>query len=430
MATKYVDSAATGSNDGTSWTDAWTSINNVTGLSNGDTVLIDDGHSEGPSANITFPGSSSSAAPMKYICVDKTDGSLSTGAVLTSNGANHVRIPENVFLYGLTLRTTYQLQIGYTGTNGVVVAENCTFNTYANQPYCDIRLGTGLIGLTVRLRNCTFDQSARTSHGWGSLILQGSVSVWVDNLTFTLPATVTAALFSATTSYYEGAHLQVDNSDLSGFSLLTALVNCDARFSRCSLKSGYSIASSYNPNVSVVLEQCAVGSLSVQPLGMQKGCKGGTVTADDTVYRTGGASDGDNTVSWKMATDTNVQEQFAALASPPVSIFATGGSSITITAYVASAGLNDDDFWMELSGPDDAGTPTAQGYCATSRMALQGTPASLTTDSVSTWNGTYGGSKQKVSLTYTPTLDGYITARFFLAKPSTNAWVDPKIEVA
>ena len=40
----YVDSAATGANNGTSWTDAWTSITSAPGgIAAGDRVFVDDG---------------------------------------------------------------------------------------------------------------------------------------------------------------------------------------------------------------------------------------------------------------------------------------------------------------------------------------------------------------------------------------------------
>ena len=45
MATRYVDPQATGSNSGTSWADAWTSLGAMSGLAPGDTVYISGGPS-------------------------------------------------------------------------------------------------------------------------------------------------------------------------------------------------------------------------------------------------------------------------------------------------------------------------------------------------------------------------------------------------
>ena len=65
MATYYVDSNATGLNDGSSWTDAWTSIASITAVAAGDTVLVSSAHSETTSVNVIPP--SSVVAPVKII---------------------------------------------------------------------------------------------------------------------------------------------------------------------------------------------------------------------------------------------------------------------------------------------------------------------------------------------------------------------------
>jgi hypothetical protein len=61
-ATRYVDNAANGSNNGTSWTNAWTSLGAITGVTGGDTVYISGGTtSKTYSGNWTLsPGSSGS----------------------------------------------------------------------------------------------------------------------------------------------------------------------------------------------------------------------------------------------------------------------------------------------------------------------------------------------------------------------------------
>ncbi len=46
MATYYVDSNATGLNDGSSWTNAWTNLSSSTIASSGDTVLVASDHNE------------------------------------------------------------------------------------------------------------------------------------------------------------------------------------------------------------------------------------------------------------------------------------------------------------------------------------------------------------------------------------------------
>jgi hypothetical protein len=91
-ATWYVDSAATGSNNGTSWTNAWTSLNAISGIASGDTVYISGGPS-GSTRNYTNPsggfppymGSSSSSRITYQIGQD----SLHNGTAIINGGGGY-----------------------------------------------------------------------------------------------------------------------------------------------------------------------------------------------------------------------------------------------------------------------------------------------------------------------------------------------------
>ncbi len=74
MATYYVDNTAAGAADGTSWTDAWTSITSVAGLSAGDTVLFDHSHTESGATRIWAGGTGSLDNPIRLITVARGTG--------------------------------------------------------------------------------------------------------------------------------------------------------------------------------------------------------------------------------------------------------------------------------------------------------------------------------------------------------------------
>ena len=57
------------------------------------------------------------------------------------------------------------------------------------------------------------------------------------------------------------------------------------------------------------------------------------------------------------------------------------------------------------------------------------TPANLTADGVSEWNGADVTTAQYIDITYTPDKPGPIEARIYLAKPSERVSVDPKIYI-
>lgn len=439
MATHYVDSSASGANDGTSKTDAWTSIASATGVAAGDTVLVSHTHSQSIAATTGLKFSNSTAtSPVRLLSTNFSTDALATGAVIqTTAAAYHLSVGGCLFCSGITFGAGYQLKIGQDPVteNDVMQFEGCTLKTVHNQTYNVIQIGKSLDHLVARFDNCTIDQLATTG-GWNSVKVY-SDDLRFHNLSFSLPGTVTNALFEASQSYDELQVILVEGSDLSGFSKLFKTktgINGLVRVARCQLKSGYTaVDGSYPSGLRVHLEACAVGTITAPALGVSHfGGIRGTIESSLSQYRTGGADDGEqaNAYSWEMAANANAAEVYLPLESPPLTRWVDSGSQ-TLTVYVASgATLNDDDFWVEVSSPSEAGSATAQANWQTTRADPLATPAALTTDSGSTWNGTGVGTKQQIDVSLNPTIAGPVVVRCYLAKPSTTVYVDPKLGVA
>lgn len=85
MAVLYVDSAATGTNNGTSWVDALTSIEGLKGIqAAGDTVYFSHTHNETQSLAGDFALESVAASfsnPIKYLSANKDTGALTVGSI-------------------------------------------------------------------------------------------------------------------------------------------------------------------------------------------------------------------------------------------------------------------------------------------------------------------------------------------------------------
>src|SRR5258708_28991348 len=64
-ATWYVDSAATGTHNGTSWANAWTALSQITGVGASDIVYISGGPS-GSTQSYTAPSGGWSPSPATY----------------------------------------------------------------------------------------------------------------------------------------------------------------------------------------------------------------------------------------------------------------------------------------------------------------------------------------------------------------------------
>jgi len=190
------------------------------------------------------------------------------------------------------------------------------------------------------------------------------------------------------------------------------------------------------PGTFILVEGCSSSTnLTVAELGLTEYVDmWGTVKSDLTRYRTGGADDDENANahSWEMVSSANALEIHNPLKTPPMMRWVEAGVDVTVTLYVASGvTLQDDEFWIELSGSDNTANPntTTQGYTATTRAAIQATPANLTTDAVSTWNGVGVGTKQECSVTFTPAEAGPVVVRACLAKASTTVYIDPRLDV-
>lgn len=425
MATIYVDSNATGSNDGTSWANAYTSIASTASAAAGSEIWVASNHSQTGALSVSYTNATI-AAPIKILSVSSVDDSLTAGASLISTGVDDISITGlGLFFHGITFDSGDDISIG--SGDSSTAFESCTFNSTD-------ALNLGGVGGFLQLIGCTID---RQDVGAFSIQVGGDGAVVkIKNCSFAESGSPTNALLNVITN---GSLITIEDSDLTNVS--SDFFNSPSGKSgfvlirRCKLPSSYTLHSSSITQKSfiILLENCDDGVIAVAPLGITK-CESftGSCSTVLTQYRSGGADDGSNVnpYSWRMQANSNAAEIYNPLESPSIARWVGVGSQ-TVTVYVASGEtLNDDDFWIEVSSPDEGGSATARGTFSTTRVAPLATPAALTTDAVSTWNGTGVGTKQKVSVSINPAVAGPVTVRCFLAKPSTTVYVDPKIEVA
>lgn len=425
----YVDSNASGANDGTSWTDAYSSIDNagVDGAAADSEIWVAHNHSESTGAVTLNFSNATVASPIRMLSVNSGTDAYQAGASVTMSSALNIQ-GEGVFIAGITFDNSSgggsgDVNIGSTG--GRIHFEGCVLTTGDLFTMSGSEVFVELIGCTLNI-----GEASGTGFNFGGDNFVGLVKNCTINHTG-------VATF---TENENSARLVVEDCVLPDADTLVAWKAvdgpCEIIFRRCKLPTSFATVSGTvgNSKQRVLVDNCSSSSsLSDPELGVTEHVDFfGTVKSTLSVYRTDGANDGENAnaYSWEMATSANATEIYGVLESPPIAV------------------------WVD---PDTSPSgATAQGLFQTTRANPLATPAALTTDSGSTWNGSGVGTKQKIDVTigdYSFTVyvasgttlndddfwvevsapdqvGGPCIIRCFLAKPSTTVYVDPKVTVA
>lgn len=398
----------------------------------GDTIYIDDGHSEaGIGATMTISASTTVASPTKIYCVDKASDALSTGAVVAS-GNQELRMNGCAYSYGVNYSSgSGQIVFGRSadatwtieGNNTTVLT--CTSangiaaysGTYAAHVY--------LINAKVYGTTRIFDAGNFGAFRWrgGAVDTGGSGSM---------------RFWRTGTNDATGIFEDVDLSDLGRGATVAYLyspssdVGTMAIFTRCKLPddAGFVFVEGspdYYNSGRLTLHHCSSAN---QTYDFYEQSYEGVVEDNTSIYRTGGATDGTTALSAKMVSSAGCVDNLIALESIPIHGWTSSTTEKTFTVegvWDSATNIQNDEIWVELEYPAD--NSSGLGAIAKDKCAILGTPADQTA-STETWTGTGGFSNEnkfKLSVTVTPGKAGPITARVYLAKASTTVYIDPKI---
>ena len=441
MAIYYVYSGAGGSNNGSSWANAFTTLTTAFATeAAGDTLYVAHDHAENTAALVTLTSSGTVANPTKVICVDR-GGSVppvsadrrATASVSSNTGNNGITLngwthyDGIIFNAGVGTSGTAQLTIPGTSNNWIRL-DNCSLRLPSTGGSA-IQIGGfagAATGAFVELNNTTLSFNA-TSH----IVNVAGVFKWRNTPSAVIGAAVPTILFGSVAG--RGMDLDVIGVDLSAVGSGKTLVNANnsaiagkARFIDCKIDTAVTKNSaSFASHGSNEVDFIRTGATGIN-YTTYRGRISGTLDHETTIVRTGGASDGTTPIAWKIVTTANCNFSLP-FECPPIAIWNdTTGSSKTATVegvWGGGAVPNDDDIWLEVEYLGDASSP--QGSFVNDGKADLLASAAGQTSSSETWGGST--TKFKLACTFTPQMKGWVYGRVKVGKASSTLYVDPLI---
>lgn len=427
MATKYVWSGASGSNDGSSWANAWTSLASSNGVAAGDVVKVHKTHSQTTLTNTIAWSNGTISNPVRIVCVDKDNSdAVTTGAIVQWSTSN--RGPSgNIIASGITFTNSSNILLITIPTDGIMHLEDCSLKVLG---------GTGFSFSQTRgtavFRNVTLDSSGASAAGVGMFSFPSRLE-WIGG-EYILRSPQTRAFNSATFPAMCDISSVTFTGTVTDIFSFGANSSGEARLRNCLLPSYTNVVASEGDGSTwmVILDCCQPGTLttaSLSPTSILR--RGGSVTTSLSRYRNGGAEDmsQSNPYSWEVV--STAKAAFSSPFSlPPIVRWVESGPQV-VSVYVASGStLTDAELWAEVVSPSEAVSADSLGQVNLTRCQTHGTPATLTTDGTSVWNGTGVGTKQKIDVSINPTIPGPVVLRLYFAKASTTIYVDPQLEVS
>lgn len=452
MTAYFVNSTAGGANTGADWTNAFVLISSAsTAAVNGDTVWVGDNHAETTAGSLTLSWAGGSGTPVYVYCVDHTKaspgaGDLKTTGSISTTGASVLNIRGTAYFYGLTFKTgngasdaAMSLLDGSSGAK-MQIYDNCSLQcgSTSNSLNSGIVFGTSNDqGANILLNNTTMVWGAA-----GQRFLLRNVNVIWKNTASALPATVLTTLIDGTatatgscgTIVFDGVDLSAltaghgiiadGNSDQESL-LNVSLVNC--KIDNSVTRVSPSIRTPDTIRLDLIACSGSAGGYNNERYRYE-----GTLLTETTDVRSSGASDGSQAVSWKVSTTAAATNAFP-FECYPISIWnLTTGSTVTATIELMNDGTTltnaDINFTAEYLG---SGSNPLASFASSAPANFLTSPTNITT-SAATWttSGIGAAVKQKMSVSFTPQVVGYVRCVIYVAKANKTIYIDPLVTLS
>ena len=443
------------SDNGSTWALAKATITSAITVAStaGDVVYASSVHAEANgAAAVTFTSPGNAAGMSKILSVNdaaEPPTTLAAGASVSNTGNNQIIFNGTWYTFGLVINASSSTSIA------IVYFGNNNQSQYQIHEAMKIRCvgssnGSGIYvgrdgaesGLRVQWINTSvkFSASAQGINGVTSALLEwrngvnGGSAVGIES-----GGTAPSSLFknigdhdASTTG--RSARVLVEGVDLSnGGSSMNICTNLTGGSSlvlrNCKLPSAWSgslVASNCEHGAVAMMINCDNGDTNYK---FRHQTRGALLRDETTLVMSGGATDGDTPVSWKVVTNT-VCGPGAIWSSPEMHVELTStGAAKTITVEIlhdSATNLTDDEIWVEVDGLGTASSTLGIGINDRKADALASAADQASSSATWTTTGMSNPNKQKLSVSFTPQKKGYAVVRVFAAKASKTFYMNPE----
>lgn len=454
MANIYVRSSdGSNADNGSTWALAKATVAGAASIdAAGDTVYLSSAHAESlGSFAWAYSSPGTIASPNRLLSVDdaaEPPVALSAGASMSNTGNNQMEVQGFVYCYGITWNVTTSASIAlmYFATLNApsnVEIDECKIRLVGTSTAGRISIGRDStnVGARVSWRN-TSVKFASASQG---IQVAAARFVWVNNAGGGSYVGIEAGGTSPTALFkYVGEHdgsstgrsasVLCEGLDLSNGAAGMHIVGTMRGASQFLMRNCKLPASWTGSLVSVAIEDGSVATMVNCDNGdtnyrlMQK-TAAGLVSDETTLVMTGGATDGDTPISWKVVTTTSCGPG-ASWISPEMYVERTTvGSAVTVTVEIlhdSTTDLTDNEAWLEVTTLGTSGQPLSTTTTDRATDTLT-TPGDQPNSSV-TWTttGLTNPNKQYLSVSVTPQEKGFLIARVYVAKASKTLYINPE----
>lgn len=406
MATIHVDSNAGGANNGTSWTDAYTTLQaGMTAATPAtDIIWLASDHAEATSA-IILSSTATQSDPLKIYSVSSADDSFTRAPAAQISDSGILRFTNSIQLYGVYLKGTTKIDMRTGGHRYEM--ESCTLElTGAGST---INIGATYCVTLMRNTDIKFATGANSSYfywrGGKITIIGGTITgIAASAAVFNMISAIHHE-FTALGTDMSSLDVTTNSSPLVGFDAGTGVVFAKLAF--CSIPASMTIRkSNTDPEKSVWLSSVDDGG-SLHRHEYHGG--EGNVISTTVTYRDSGYQDKltNTQISHKM-TPASIVGNVKDLDGNHIIGHVTETGSKTITLEIAhnyTTALKDNEMYFDICSVDTTGEvlaapDTTYPVTTAPHKDWNATGSTLTT-STESWTGASGYTLQKISKTIT-----------------------------